>query len=131
MICQQRRCARLSLWMLCLLTSLTAHGGETPFFVAEKPGPHPVGLRVVEQYDYSRSFRPLTDALGKPSRGESARPIQTLIWYPAAEAVESKPMTAGEYIDLSTTETSFGHPKPPSGGEAWWFEGWKQARPQS
>jgi pimeloyl-ACP methyl ester carboxylesterase len=130
MICQQRRCARLSLWMLCLLTSLTAHGGETPFFVAEKPGPHPVGLRVVEQYDYSRSFRPLTDALGKPSRGESARPIQTLIWYPAAEAVESKPMTAGEYIDLSTTETRFGHPKPPSEGQAWWFEGWKQARPQ-
>jgi hypothetical protein len=42
-----------------------------------------VGLNVVEQYDYSRVYRHSTDALGKPYSGERARPLQTLVWYPA------------------------------------------------
>lgn len=53
------------------------------FTVLEAPGPYAVGLRVIEQYDYSRTYRAPTDDLGKPYRGERARPLQTLIWYPA------------------------------------------------
>ena len=75
---------------------------EPLFQFAEKPGPHSVGLKVVEQYDYSRTYRRLTDDLGKPYQGERARPLQTLIWYPA-EKSSSKPMTVGDYGDLMAT----------------------------
>ena len=81
----------------------------TLFQFAAKPGPYPVGLKVVEQYDYSRTYRSATDELGKPDAGERARPIQTLVWYPS-QKTGAKPMTAGDYVDLFATETSFGHP---------------------
>jgi pimeloyl-ACP methyl ester carboxylesterase len=102
---------------------------RTAFVMEEKPGPYPVGLKVIEQYDYSRTFRPLIDDLGKPTRGERARPIQTLVWYPAGETV-SRHMTFSDYIDLTNTETSFGRPEPrPVGpGDEYWFDGWKTAR---
>src|SRR5581483_8664540 len=38
-----------------------------------------------------------------------ARPIQTLIWYPA-EKNAANPMTVGDYVALGRTEASFGHP---------------------
>ena len=76
-----------------------------------QPGPHPVGLKVVEQYDSSRIYRSATDELGKPYTGERARPIQTLIWYPATKT-QTKPMTFDDYIGLQATETTFGHPRP-------------------
>jgi hypothetical protein len=69
-----------------------------------------VGLRVVEQYDSSRVYRHLTDDLGKPFQGERARPLQTLIWYPA-EKTGGASMTVGDYTALMATETSFGHPR--------------------
>ncbi len=102
---------------------------EPLFQFAEKPGPHSVGLKVVEQYDYSRTYRRLTDDLGKPYQGERARPIQTLIWYPA-EKSSGKPMTVGDYGDLMATETSFGKPKMTADAKEW-IEGMKptQAMP--
>lgn len=76
----------------------------------------------------SRPLQPsLVDDLGRPYHGETARPLQTLIWYPA-QHVSSKPMTVGQYIELSATETSFGNPKRPLGQFEWWFEGWNPAR---
>lgn len=80
------------------------------FKFAEKPGPYAVGLKVVEQYDYARIFRHTTDALGQPYAGERARPLQTLVWYPA-EKSSAKPMTVGDYAQLMATEISFGQPK--------------------
>ena len=84
--------------------------GDQRFHFTEKPGPHAVGLKVVEQYDFSRTYRSLTDELGKPYQGDRARPLQTLIWYPA-EKSSGKPMTIGNYGDLLATETSFGRPE--------------------
>jgi tetratricopeptide (TPR) repeat protein len=84
-------------------------GGQR-FHFTEKPGPDAVGLKVVEQYDFSRSYRSVTDELGKPYQGERARPLQTLIWYPAGKS-SGKPMTVGDYGDLLATEISFGKPK--------------------
>jgi dienelactone hydrolase len=84
--------------------------GDQRFHFTEKPGPDAVGLKVVEQYDFSRAYRSLTDELGKPYQGERARPLQTLIWYPA-EKSSGKPMTVGDYSDLLATETSFGNPE--------------------
>jgi dienelactone hydrolase len=77
----------------------------------QPPGPHAVGLKVVEQYDYSRVYRPPVDELGMRNQGERARPLQTLIWYPAKKT-RAKAMTVADYCGLLTTETSFGKPKP-------------------
>ncbi len=84
--------------------------GDQRFHFTEKPGPDAVGLKVVEQYDFSRSYRSFTDELGRPYQGERARPLQTLIWYPAQKS-SGKPMTVGDYGDLLATETSFGRPE--------------------
>jgi len=84
--------------------------GDQHFHFTEKPGPDAVGLKVVEQYDFSRAYRSLTDELGRPYQGERARPLQTLIWYPAQKS-SGKPMTVGDYGDLLATEVSFGRPQ--------------------
>ena len=50
----------------------------TPMFRLEaKHGPHAVGLKVVEQYDYSRIFQPLIDHLGQPAQSLRAAPEVT------------------------------------------------------
>jgi tetratricopeptide (TPR) repeat protein len=92
--------------------------GDQRFHFTEKPGPHAVGLKVVEQYDFSRSYRSVTDELGKPYQGERARPLQTLIWYPA-EKSSGKPMTVGDYGDLVATETTFGKPDLTADWKQW------------
>jgi dienelactone hydrolase len=87
------------------------HAQNAPLFHFEpKPGNFGVGLKVVQQYDHSRVFRGATDALGKPFTGERARPLQTLIWYPA-ETGAAKPMTVKDYVDLLPSETDFEHPR--------------------
>jgi hypothetical protein len=59
---------------------------------------------VVEQYDYSRTYRSKIDDLGVSYPREPARPLQTLIWYPAEKSA-LKPMTVGDYGNLASTET--------------------------
>ena len=55
-----------------------------PGFAGLKQGPHAVGFKVVQQYDYSRTYKDRIDVVnGQPIVGERARPIQTLVWYPA------------------------------------------------
>ena len=108
---------RVCLPLFC--SSLLAFAQSTPLFhFTEKPGQHQVGLKVVEQYDYSRTYRYATDELGKPYQGERARPLQTLIWYPAKNAA-GKPLTVGDYGNLMATETSFGKPKMPAEAKEW------------
>jgi tetratricopeptide (TPR) repeat protein len=102
---------------LLIAPVIAAHGQSAEVSVPEdqrfhftvKPGPNAVGLKVVEQYDFSRSYRSVTDELGKPYAGERARPLQTLIWYPAQKS-SGGPMTVGDYGDLLATETNFGKP---------------------
>jgi dienelactone hydrolase len=100
--------------VIAALAGATAASAQNaPIFqFTEKPGPFQVGLKVVEQYDYSRVYRHSTDALGKPYLGERARPLQTLIWYPAQKSA-GKPMSVADYADLAATETSFGQPNMP------------------
>jgi tetratricopeptide (TPR) repeat protein len=104
---------------LAFLASIATPAQSVPLFrFIEKPGPYQVGLKVVEQYDYSRIYRPLTDDLGKPYQGERARPLQTLVWYPAQKG-SARPMTVGDYANLMATETSFGKPKMPADSKEW------------
>ena len=88
------------------------------FEFMEKSGPYQVGLKVVEQYDYSRIYRHTTDDFGRPYQGERARPLQTLVWYPA-EKSSAKPMTVGDYGNLMATETTFGKPKMSVDAKKW------------
>jgi dienelactone hydrolase len=77
-------------------------------FTAPK-GRYEVGLRVVQQYDYSRASKGHVDILtGHPTVGERARPIQTLIWYPASRA--GKPLTYRNYVESAATEVSYDLP---------------------
>lgn len=70
------------------------------------PGKHAVGMKVVQQYDYSRSANPDVDVFGKSKYGQRARPMQTLVWYPA-QASKAKPVTLLDYIQASLAEDDF------------------------
>ena len=70
------------------------------------PGPYPVGLEVVRQYDQARDWRGEIDPVsGKRNAGESARPVQTLVWYPATSS--GKAMVYGDYLRLIGSEDDF------------------------
>lgn len=80
---------------------------QSHFARVNPPGPHQVGLLVVEQYDLSRGYLGDTNPFtGEVTRGERARPVQTLIWYPAGAGAGS-PMTAGDYLRLGGTSDVF------------------------
>ncbi len=81
----------IALFALCICSdSIFAVSQISTFQFLEKPGPHPVGLKVVDQYDRSR-------------------PLQTLIWYPST-GDSGKPMTVGDYTQLADTEFHFDAP---------------------
>jgi dienelactone hydrolase len=101
-----RWCAAL----LCsaLLTGPTIALAQSHFTRTNPPGRHPVGLRVIEQYDLARGYRSATDPFtGRATSGTRARPIQTLIWYPAKKGT-GLAMTAGNYLRLGATPDDFG-----------------------
>jgi dienelactone hydrolase len=106
------------------IAAIGALAQNAPLFqFTEKPGPHLVGLKVVEQYDYSRTYQSRTNDLGAPYLHERARPLQTLIWYPA-EKSNLKPMTVGDYGNLAASETSFDKPNL-SVDQKHWLDGIK------
>ncbi|MBL8269055.1 MAG: hypothetical protein JNL55_21875, partial [Steroidobacter sp.] len=101
---------RLRRWIAVALTAVAscamAQGASAtsnaPFHFDESAGPYATGFKVVEQYDYTRSF----------SKAQPGRPLQTLVWYPAESNRAS--MTVGDYVALLATETTFGKPTEPS-----------------
>ena len=113
-----RTCFVASLVLAFFASSARPAQNPPLFQFTEKPGAHQVGLKVVEQYDYSRIYRHATDELGKPYQGERARPLQTLIWYPAQKS-SAKPMNVGDYGSLLATETSFGKPHLSADAKGW------------
>lgn len=102
----------LSLWCLSLAALLSAtslHAQTSPFKFLDRPGPYPVGLHVVSQYDQSRTFPCDLTHAEKSSSRRCTRPLQTLVWYPA-QAGAGKPMTVGDYVQLADTEITFDVP---------------------
>jgi len=93
--------------VLLAFVSLGNSAGKSNLTFGVTFGPHPVGFRVVYQYDYSRVYKPAFDLEGKPATGERARPIQTLIWYPAQPDNSARPMLYGRYLELVATEENF------------------------
>jgi hypothetical protein len=105
--------------IIATISSSTALAEDAPHFhFTEPPGAYAVGLKVVEQYDTSRTWGPAVDILGKPIDGERARPLQTLVWYPAEKST-APPMVVGDYFKLLETETSFGKPHLWEGWNEW------------
>jgi dienelactone hydrolase len=90
---------RWCLWMGVLLAAGELHAQSPTFRFLQRPGPLPVGIRVVDQYDASRRFAPASAVTAT----SGARPLQTLIWYPAVRNA-SKPMTVGDYARLADAE---------------------------
>jgi dienelactone hydrolase len=76
-----------------------------------KPGPHAVGFRLVQAYDYSRTFKPRVDYFGEKTEGERSRPIQISLWYPATPEPGAVPVRVEEYFRARATETDF---RPPA-----------------
>jgi hypothetical protein len=76
------------------------------FTFSNPPGPHAVGVKIVQQYDRSRLYKKQIDlATGEPAQGERTRPMQTLIWYPAARG--GQPVTYRQYLETMATEDEF------------------------
>jgi dienelactone hydrolase len=81
----------------------------SPFQFLQQPGPYSVGVKVVDQHDRTRPYPVAATDTSKPSAAENARPLQTLIWYPALPSA-GKPMTVGDYVRLADTEIHFDAP---------------------
>jgi pimeloyl-ACP methyl ester carboxylesterase len=92
---------------MCHGSVFAASSQTPPFQFLQKPGPYPVGLKVVDQYDRSRAYR-ATDS-SRSSAIDEARPLQTLIWYPSLTR-PAKPMTVGDYVRLANREIHFNAP---------------------
>jgi len=84
--------------------STSASSGLIP-----EAGPHSVGLRIVQQYDYSRVLEPQVDAFGKAAPAAPGRPMQTLVWYPA-KRTSAAPMLVADYRQASLSDTDFSVP---------------------
>lgn len=92
-----------------LFSAMSLAQAASGFVFSNEPGQHGVGLRVVQQYDYSRTYKAKIDILsGQPSSGERARPLQTLIWYPAAKG--GAPVHYIDYFRTVATEEVFERP---------------------
>ena len=90
--------------LLAIAGSVQAAGSEPALIPAA--GPHAVGLRIVQQYDYSRVLEAQVDAFGKDVSAETARPIQILVWYPA-KRTNAAPMQVADYRQASLADVDF------------------------
>jgi pimeloyl-ACP methyl ester carboxylesterase len=100
----------IAFFALCIcFCSILATPQTSQFKFLEKPGPYPIGLKIVYQFDRSRTYPSAPKDSSKPSVGDDARPLQTLLWYPSLRST-TKPMTVGDYVQLADTEIHFNAP---------------------
>jgi pimeloyl-ACP methyl ester carboxylesterase len=92
---------------ICPGSVFAASSQTSAFQFLQKPGPYPVGVKVVDQYDRSRTYR-ATDS-SRSSTIDEPRPLQSLIWYPSLKR-PAKPMTVGDYVRLADREIHFNAP---------------------
>lgn len=90
---------------LCLACNVSA-ASIVNFAFKGEAGKYPVGFKVIEQYDHARVYRTRTNLVtGEPYPGERSRPVQTLVWYPAA--TRAKPMLYRDYFSTLAAEDNF------------------------
>ena len=97
----------MRIWLTVLLLIIAASAqASAGFTFSETPGRFAVGFKVVQQYDTTRTYLGRVDPVtGQPTKGNRARPIQTLIWYPAVSG--GVRMQYGDYLALTGSEDSF------------------------
>ncbi len=94
------------LFLAILLAAASAAHAQTLFTFSNTPGGHGVGVRFVKQYDGSRPFaKSRSFWTGGRAKDDRGRPIQTVIWYPAAKGGE--PVRWDDYLSLIGWETNF------------------------
>lgn len=94
------------LLLAVLLTFAGAVHAESLFTFSNQPGEHGVGVRFIKQYDGSRPFaKSRSFWTGGRAKDDHGRPIQTVIWYPAAKG--GKPVRYKDYLSLIGWETNF------------------------
>ena len=81
------------------------YGYESVLKFELKPGPYAVGFKVVDNYDYTRTYFGKFDQYGEKVK-QKARPIQTCVWYPAdaKKAGQKERMRFRDYAYLVATE---------------------------
>jgi hypothetical protein len=97
---------KLGMQLLLVSLALSIHCGSTfrlpqtsSFTFLQTPGPFPVGLKVVDQYDRPRAF----------PASPNGRPMQTVVWYPSLKSAGER-MTVADYVKLADEETNFHAP---------------------
>lgn len=94
------------LLLAILLSTTSAVQAESLFTFSNQPGEHGVGVRYVKQYDGIRPFsKSRSFWTGGRAKDDLGRPIQTVIWYPAAKG--GKPVKYDDYLSLLGWETNF------------------------
>jgi hypothetical protein len=108
---------QLGVFFLAFCLARLVLADSAPLLPATLIGPHPVGMRLEQQYDYSRFSRPAFDIVsGQASSGPRVRPIQTLVWYPAQAADKSSaktsdmPMQYSDYARTTITQQQYAFP---------------------
>jgi dienelactone hydrolase len=97
-----------ALLLVILCSAATLAQAAAPKFTHVN-GPHRVGVRVVHQNDYSRAIEPDINVFGETSGTQDARPMQTLVWYPA-QMTSRMPMKFIEYELTRLTALDFSVP---------------------
>ncbi len=92
-----------------LLLACPNAAGEVPsvFWGGLKPGSYAVGFETIEKFDHSRTFRDKYDYDGNLRDGQTARPVQICIWYPAKVNPDNRAMVYGEYAFPAPEDTRF------------------------
>ncbi|MEE9443786.1 MAG: hypothetical protein V3V99_14075 [candidate division Zixibacteria bacterium] len=85
----------ITFFLICCVNATSAQ--DITLWGNLEPGPHGIGFKSFERYDYSRVYRARLDYFGNPVEGETARPIQICVWYPAKTMENSITMVYGEY----------------------------------
>ena len=98
--------AAITVLVAVLLTSI-AVAQSSPFSSELTKGPYRAGFETIERFDYSRVFRDRYDYDGNPREGETARPIQICVWYPAVENDDAQPTVYGEYAFPAPGDSRF------------------------
>lgn len=86
---------------LSLFVSLPVSADEvSPLWGKLDRGPHQIGFKLFEDWDFSRTYYAKYDYENKKHEGERARPIRVYVWYPAEDS-DISAMQLVKYFDLA------------------------------
>jgi tetratricopeptide (TPR) repeat protein len=104
-----RSCLAAVLLITSALSTAAAAAADYP--LPAPAGAYPVGFHVRQQFDRARVYLRARDPVtAQPAGAERARPLQTLVWYPAGGAgapLRYQPMTYRDYVATVATEEDF------------------------